>query len=125
MKEPNKIAKYFMGSIGLIVLVLLVTSFSRRMAELRIISEQAEASNAQVTALVFTQEELKTQIAFAASDEAVEAWAYDEAYWIREGDHLISIVPLTKEELELPAINNISGAPSNENWEVWHSLFFD
>ena len=114
-----------MGTIGLIVLVMLVTSFSRRMAALRIISEQAESSNAQVTALVFTKEELMTQIAFAASDEAVVAWAYDEAYWIREGDHLISIIPLAKEETMLPVTNTISAPKSTENWQVWHSLFFD
>jgi len=114
-----------MGTFGLIVLVLLVTSFSRRMAELRTISEQAESSSAQVTALVFTQEELVTQIAIAASDEAIEAWAYDEAHWIREGDHLISIIPLTENETE-PTVPNNNAAPKPiENWQVWHALFFD
>jgi len=114
-----------MGALGLIVLVMLVTSFSRRMAELRIISKQAESSSAQVTALVFSREELITQIAFAASDEAVEAWAYDEAYWIREGDHLISIIPLAKAEI-VSTVPNIDSAPTIvENWQVWDALFFD
>ena len=114
-----------MGTIGLIVFVLLVISFNRRMTELRILSEQADITSAQVTALVLTQENLVLQMTDAASDETVEAWAYNEARWIREGDHLVAIIPLAEEEstLALPA-QAILPTPV-ENWEVWQALFFD
>ncbi|MBG7610387.1 MAG: hypothetical protein IZT55_05925 [Anaerolineae bacterium] len=126
MKESaGRTRKYIVGTIGLIVLVLLVISFNRRMIELRKLSEQADFTSAQVTALVLTQENLTTQITVAASDEAVEAWAYNEARWIREGDHLIAIIPLNQDKSE-PIISAQGMAPTPvENWQVWRTLFLD
>ncbi len=126
MKDStSRSRKYLMGTIGLIVLVLLVISFNRRMVELRKLSEQADYTSAQVTALILTQESLAAQMIVATSDEAVEAWAYNEARWIREGDHLIAIIPLAKEGTT-PIIPSHAIEPAPiENWQVWQALFFD
>jgi len=114
-----------MGTIGLIVLVLLVISFNRRMVELRKLSEQADYTSAQVSALILTQETLAAQMIVATSDEAVEAWAYNEARWIREGDHLIAIIPLAKDETTPIIPSHAIEPPPIENWQVWQALFFD
>jgi hypothetical protein len=124
-ESTSRSRKYLMGTIGLIVLVLLVISFNRRMVELRKLSEQADYTSAQVAALILTQETLAAQMIIASSDEAVEAWAYNEARWIREGDHLIAIIPLAVDETTPITPSHVSEPAPIENWQVWQALFFD
>ena len=124
MKNLNKNSKYFVGIVGLGILILLILGFNSRISEMRRLSGEAESMKQDVGQLEQTQVALATQIAFAASDAAVEAWAYEEARWIREGDY--PIVPFSADkDVSEPAPVLVTPQTSTENWRVWKALFFD
>ena len=124
MKNLSRNSKYFVGIVGIGVLILLVLGFNSRISEMRRLSVEAESMKQDVEKLEQTQEVLATQIAFAASDAAVEEWAYEEARWIREGDY--PIVPFSSDkEAPKPAPILVDPQTSAENWRVWKALFFD
>src|SRR5574340_1045635 len=60
---------------GIIVLVLMVMDFNRRIEILNTLNKQAGIQRAQATQAMQTQLALQTQVAFAASTEAVGEWA--------------------------------------------------
>jgi hypothetical protein len=69
-----------------------------------------------------TQVSLLTQVAYASSDESVEAWAYDNK-WVRVGEHPIGLVPAENATVTpMPAA--ASQARSVPNWRIWWELFF-
>jgi hypothetical protein len=124
MKNLSRNSKYFAGIVGLGVLILLVLGFNNRISEMRRLSIEAENMSQDVDQLEQTRVVLATQIAFAASDAAVEAWAYEEARWIREGDY--PIVPFSPNNgTPEPASVLVNPQASTENWRVWKALFFD
>jgi hypothetical protein len=116
--------KYALAIIGFAVLTMLVMDFNNRMADLQRLREQQEIVASRSTSLARTQQALETQIAFATSDEAVYAWAYQEGRWVREGD--IPVVPLpppgsTPEPTLVPLVTQ----EPESNLDIWISLFVD
>ncbi len=79
-------------AMGLIVAVVLLVDFNRRMEELDRLSTQLNSVRAEATAIIQTQTALAGQVAFATSDVAVEQWAYDNKM-VRPGEHPVSVVP--------------------------------
>ena len=66
---------------------------------------------------------LRTQIAFATSDYAVEAWARNEGHLALPGDYVIVPMPQevkTPQYLFIPTPNY----SQMEKWQVWWELFF-
>jgi hypothetical protein len=125
MKKLSGNLRYFVAFVGIGILILMVISFNNRVTELRNLEAEAEAIGAQVAELQATNDLLETQIGYATSDAAVEAWAYEEAKMIREGDH--PIVPLAPDDKttspeEIPPSHPNA---SLEKWRVWRALFFD
>ena len=109
---------------GLLILVLLIMDFNNRMAELHRLSEQEKRVAAQATSVVQTRIYLETQIAYATSDGAVEAWARSQGHMIRPGDN--PVVPLAPEPRDLQPTPTPQVTPESvQNWEVWRILFFD
>ncbi len=124
MKFPKKGLKPFLILGGFVVLILLVTDFNSRMAELRRLTAEKESVSARVTSLVQTQDVLKTQVADATSEAAVYAWAYNYGHLGREGD--VIVVPkqqpgYTPEPTPTPVVT----PEVIQNWQVWLSLFVD
>ena len=110
-------------ALGLLVLVVMLIDFNRRMEELNGLTSQLDTVRAEGTQVMQTQEALVTKVAYASSTQAVEEWAYREGRWVREGENLIGIVPA----------GNVSPTPvppptqvSQElpNWRIWWELFF-
>jgi hypothetical protein len=110
--------------LGLLFMVLLVMDFNRRMAELARLSAQFENESLEITTIAETQVYLETQIAYATSAPAVEAWARENGRWARSGD--FPVVPLPD-----PNFTPESGAPAFRvddglsNWQAWIMWFFN
>jgi hypothetical protein len=111
------------GIIGIIILAFVVLEFNRRLEELNLLNTQNQLVQQQATQAVRTQIALQTQVAYAGSTAAVEAWARTEGKYIQPGD--LPVVPLAQPG-DLPIE---SGAPAPQptpqaNWQVWWDLFF-
>lgn len=110
-------------TLGLLLLVVLVMDFNRRMEALNRLTSQVEKVRLEGTAVMQTQETLMTQVAFASSTEAVEEWAYREGHWVREGENPIGLVPAGN-VTPSPAPASTPLEQNLPNWRIWWELFF-
>lgn len=108
---------------GIIVLILMVVDFNRRIESLNTLNRQAVIRRAQATQAVQTQQALQTQVAFAASTEAVNDWARTEGHYIQDGDQ--PVVPVGQPGSEPVISEEPTPTPTQPpNWQVWWDLFF-
>lgn len=108
---------------AVIVLVLMVADFNRRLESLNSLNKQASIRQAQATQAVQTRSALETQVAFAGSTEAVNDWARTEGHYVQEGDQ--AVVPVGQPGS--PPLVTVEPVPSPTrpaNWQVWWNLFF-
>lgn len=109
--------------LGVLLLVLVVTDYNKRIEKLNHLSEQAVMIRAQATQMVETQIALQTQVAVATSDPITEEEARNQGQ-IQAGDHLV--VPLPAPGNLPPGV--IVSTPASERlmkWEIWYALFFE
>ena len=108
--------------IGLVIAVVLLVDFNRRMEELNRLTTKLEAVRAEGTTVMQTQAALVTQVAYATSDAAVDQWAYENR-WVRVGEHPLELVPSGNVTAtpEPPLLNQPENLP---NWRTWWELFF-
>lgn len=108
---------------AVIVLVLMVADFNRRLESLNSLNKQAAVRQAQATQAVQTHAALETQVAFAGSTEAVNDWARTEGHYIQEGDQ--AVVPVGQPGSQpLVTIEPSPTPTAPANWQVWWNLFF-
>jgi len=106
-----------------VVLVLLLMDFNQRMVLLTRLRSQEKELTQEYANLESTRDALKTQLAFANSDEAVEKWAREEAGMIQEGDiPIVLLPPSTPIATEPPPQDEPENAV--RTWEIWRELFF-
>lgn len=110
---------------GVLALVLfLVMDFNARLEELNSKQEKLEEVSARVTQLMQTQTTLQTQVAYASSDQAAEAWAREQAGMARPGDQVIIPLPapgataIPEQTLPQPTPTPFT------RWDVWMELLF-
>ncbi len=116
--------KYALVVIGLAVLTLLVMDFNNRMAGLRRLSDKREDVAIEATDLRHTQVYLETQVAYAASEAAVDEWAYEEGHMVREGENLV--IPLEYPGFTPKVTIFPTATPEPEsNLQIWYSLFLE
>ena len=66
---------------------------------------------------------LQTQVAYAASTEAVEKWARTEGHFVQEGDQ--PVIPVGQPGSEPVVIDTPTPTPlPMQNWQEWWNLFF-
>ncbi len=109
--------------VGILVLVLMVVDFNARLEELNLLRKHAESLGVQATQAVQTQVALETQVAYAASDQAVEDWARTEGHMVQPGDE--PVVPVGQPGTA--PIQQLTPTPAPTpmaNWQVWWNLFF-
>ena len=108
--------------VGLVIAVVLLIDFNRRMEELNRLSTNLKAVQAQGTEVMQTQIALVTQVAYATSDSAVEQWAYENK-WVRVGEHPVDVVP-AGDITPTPPPAAVTQTANPPNWQVWWQLFF-
>ena len=109
---------------GIFILVLFVIEFNSRLIELNRLNEQRDEMRALATQAVQTQIALHTQVAYAASTEAVEEWARTDGHYMQEGDQPVIPVDLPGSEPVIASTPVPEPTPM-QNWEIWLMLFFD
>ena len=107
---------------GVLILILMVVDLNRRLETLNTLNKQAELRRAQATQSVQTRAALQTEVAYAASTEAVEEWARN-AGQAQEGDQ--AVVPLGVPGSD-PVVTVEPPPPPTPvpNWQAWWNLFF-
>jgi hypothetical protein len=109
---------------GIFILVVFVIEFNNRLEELNRLNDQRDHMRALATQAAQTQAALQTQVAYAASTEAVEEWARTQGHYIQEGDQ--PVVPLGKPGSAPAVVQTPVPSPTPmQNWEIWWALFFE
>ena len=109
---------------GIFILVLFVIEFNSRLEELNRLNEQRDEMRALATQAVQTQIALQTQVAYAASTDAVEEWARTDGHYLQEGDQ--PVIPVEQPGSAPVIVNTPIPIPTPmQNWEIWWTLFFD
>ena len=119
---PLNIRRVFVAA-GILILVLMVIDFNRRLEALNTLNKQASQVRVQATHAMQTQIALETQVAYAGSDAAVEDWARSEGHFVQDGDQ--PVVPIGQPGSD--PIQSLEPAPvptPMPNWMVWWNLFF-
>jgi hypothetical protein len=109
-------------AIGLVVAIVLLIDFNRRMEELNSLTTKLEAVRAEATTVMQTQVAMVTKVAYATSDKAVEEWAYQNK-WVRVGEHPVALVPAGG-VTATPAPPPVIQTDELPNWRIWVDLFF-
>jgi len=106
-----------------IVLVMLLLNFNQRMVLLSRLRDQENDLTQKYAQLEATRDTLKTELAYANSDEAVEAWARQEGGMIQQGDIPIVLLPASNAvPTSVPTLESF--IDEIEKWEIWQELFF-
>lgn len=109
--------------IGIIALVFIVLEFNRRLEELKLLDTQHEIVQTQATQAMQTQIALLTEVAFAGSDQAVEAWARTDGHYVQDGD--LPIVPIAQPGAAPVELSTPVPSPTPmTNMQTWWDLFF-
>ncbi|HAF62052.1 MAG TPA: hypothetical protein DCK95_06980 [Anaerolineaceae bacterium] len=111
-------------SIFLIALFFfLLLGLNDRLSEYFKLAKQRDQIATEVYAMQNTEIALRTQIAYASGENAVEDWARGDAHMSLPGD--VVIVPLTPNSRSSAVNTTPTPTPSAlENWEIWKSFIF-
>jgi hypothetical protein len=108
----------------LLVVIIWMIAFGGRIADLNRLTDEFDQAQETMVALTATTRALSTEVIRAASDVAVEEWAYEDRRWIREGDHRIAVVPVEGTPVVPTLIPTVTQQPQN-SFRIWWDLFFD
>ena len=107
----------------MLLLFLLLMSLSARVNELNQLTEQYQMMNTDVGALRSTNAYLETEIAFAASDAAVDEYAREEGLMVKPGEVLV--IPISPDNpTPEPEVQEVAAVEVVPNWRIWYQLFF-
>ncbi len=103
------------------IVIVFLMDFNARLMNLSRKSEQRDEILKEVYQLELTAQALRTQIAYATSEVAVEEWAREQGHMLHPGD--IPIVPLPASPLDVtPTPLQAPTQVEVSNWEVWQML---
>jgi hypothetical protein len=108
----------------LLVVIIWMIAFGGRIADLNRLTDEFDQAQETMVALTATTRALSTEVIRAASDVAVEEWAYEDRRWIREGDHRIAVVPVEGTPM-VPTLVPTVTQQSQNSFRIWWDLFFD
>lgn len=107
--------------VGAVILFFLVMDLNNRLNELSRLTEQENKAATVVNQLQSTLNVLKTQVAYASSEGAVEQWAYNEGHMARPGEKLI--IPLSPAGTTPQSFIESTPVPTPiSNWQIWLAL---
>ncbi len=123
MKKINFDSRRLIVYAVLLVLFFLLMGLSTKFSDLNQLNDQNELMSTEVAALRSTNYILVTQIAFATSEAAVEAYAREDGYMVRPGEVLI--VPISPKHITpTPELLPTVTVEPLSNLEIWFQLFF-
>ena len=119
-----KIGKQWIFIAMIAILFFMVLGLNSRISEYFRLTGQREEMLQRIENLEATQAVLKTEIAYANSDKAVEEWARTFERMVLPGDQVI--IPLPPKDFT-PEINYLAtpAPPDGQNWQIWWELLFD
>jgi len=107
----------------IIVFIVLIADLNSRLMELDRLKAERNRVATQYFWVTSTEAVLKTQIAYASSDAAVEQWAREEGHMAKEGD--VVIVPMVeKGATQQPEILPTATPRVVEEIDAWRAIFF-
>ena len=115
--------KHVLTVVGLVVLVILVIDFNRRLDDLNRLNAQLATVRVEGTEVMQTQNALVTKVAYAGSTQAVEEWAYVDGRWVRQGENPIRVLPASN-ATPTPSPQPALQTQEFQNWQIWWELFF-
>ena len=122
------IGKYGFPRLWLFVLLiigsLILGDLNSRMADAHHLEQDAILLQGDVERLSEGIAQLKLDIESANRPENVERWAHQEAKLVREGEHLVVLLPGAVEEQETLASASAEEALSSSKLEIWFELLF-
>jgi cell division protein FtsB len=113
---------FLAGFLALVVIWMI--AFGSRIADLNRLTEENAQAQYTISALTATNVALKTEVAKAGSNAAVEEWAYERRKWIREGDIRIEAV-IIEGTPAAPTPIPSTMPETQEPLRIWWELFFD
>ena len=115
--NPKKVAIV----VGAVILLFLVMDLNSRLNELSRLTDQENKAATIQGQLQSTLDVLKTQLAYASSEGAIEQWAYNEGHMARPGEKLI--VPISPAGTTPQAFVEQTSVPTPvPNWQIWLAL---
>ncbi|HEY60555.1 MAG TPA: hypothetical protein G4N92_07735 [Anaerolineae bacterium] len=123
MKGKKRNKNQFVFIFLIVIFFFMLIGLNSRLSEYFRLSMYQDQMETKVYSLQSTEIALKTQIAFATSDYAVEAWARSEGHLALPGDNVIIPLPL---DIQTPQYLSTPTAflSQAEKWRVWWELFF-
>jgi hypothetical protein len=119
---PINLRRVFIAA-GILILMFMVMDFNTRLENLNRLNDQREVAREQATQAMQTELAMRTAVAYATSDQAVEDWARSEARYQKPGDQ--PVVPLGQPGSEPVISSTPTPIPTPKpNWLIWQELFF-
>jgi cell division protein FtsB len=111
----------FLIIVGMVLTIVM--NFNTRLEELSHLQNEADAVHIQATAVMITQQALKTQVALATSPAAAEEFAREQAHMAQPGDQVFVVIPVPGPTA--PAIPVPTPLDSKlTRWDLWIELIF-
>jgi len=108
--------------LGLVIAVVLLIDFNRRIEEKNRLSAELESVYAEGTSVMETRTAVVENIAIATSDDTVGRWARENKM-AGEGEHPIVLVAKgTPTPTPEPIV--VTQIETYPNWRIWWELFF-
>ena len=119
---PINLRRVFIAA-GILILMFMVIDFNTRLENLNRLNDQREVVREQATQAMQTELAMRTEVAYATSDQAVEDWARSEGHYQKPGDQ--PVVPLGQPGSEPVISSTPTPIPTPmPNWLIWQELFF-
>ena len=109
--------------VGVVVGLLIMLDFNRRLAEAQRQVDSATQVGRQVAQLETEHAVLETQVAYATTDKAVIDWAHESGKLVQPGEVLVVPVLPTPQPTPVPA-PALPPAPPPP-YTLWLGLFFE
>jgi len=120
--RPPLTALQVLTIVGLVVWLLVLLDFNRRLAAEQQLVNAANQARTQVAKLEAEHSLLETQVAYATTDAAVIQWAHENGKMTKGGEVLVVPLLPTPQPTPLPPPAPLPEAPPT--WVLWQNLFF-
>ena len=121
-RRPPLTVLQVLAIVGVVVWLLLLLDFNRRLAAEQQLVTAANQARTQVAQLEAEHSLLVTQVAYATTDAAVIQWAHEYGKMSKPGEVLVVPLVPTPQPTLLPPPVPLPTAPPT--WVLWQNLFF-